>query len=586
MAKPLAALKYLQDTHLCLRSRSSWGASAAVLSCSIIVGLGSICPHVRGALNLPIRSVLHSDYPLSILSESYSPWSKFLSVPILNDDGHTAFIANGGGQATVVSEAGNTGPEVIARVGQSAPGLPGASITLLRISNMSETGVVSFSGGLEGTGFELSDHGLWSGGGGQNVSLISHDRGQAPGTSGAIFESSAQITRQNSSGQVALAGLLEQDVPRPIDTGIWSNRGENGLVLVVRESDIAPGTNGYRFNGLYSSIALNDNGTIAFSARFLSPDGQAVSDSGIWLNSKGGFENVISTGDDIPGIPNAKNLNVSAKIALNNSSEIAFLASYQVANEQHELEQELGLWAGTNDNLRLVANTQSQVTGLQEQKLDYFSDVLIDGDGLVTFTGLLTGESNTKGIWSESQHGVLELVAASGGIAPGTDGATFERLWGLAKNSSGQIVFAGSLVVTEETPFGPDGELPELALPSGLKHSCLVSHSNNTGIWGQNAGGELKQIVREGQQIDVAPGPPVDLRTISTLDFAGGSGNEDGGPSGFNNLGQLGFFATFTDGTSGIFVSNVFTVPEPSSSSLLAVLFLFRLFRIFKLPNH
>jgi len=38
-----------------------------------------------------------------------------------------------------------------------------------------------------------------------------------------------------------------------------------------------------------------------------------------------------------------------------------------------------------------------------------------------------------------------------------------------------------------------------------------------------------------------------------------------GRPSGFNNLGQFAFWARFTDGSSGIFVSNRVAVPEPSS---------------------
>jgi hypothetical protein len=53
--------------------------------------------------------------------------------------------------------------------------------------------------------------------------------------------------------------------------------------------------------------------------------------------------------------------------------------------------------------------------------------------------------------------------------------------------------------------------------------------------------------------LEVAPG---DFRTLSDLNFATASGNSDGRSSGFNNLGQLVFWASFTDGSQGVFVSN------------------------------
>ena len=58
-------------------------------------------------------------------------------------------------------------------------------------------------------------------------------------------------------------------------------------------------------------------------------------------------------------------------------------------------------------------------------------------------------------------------------------------------------------------------------------------------------------------------------KTLASLSFTGGSGNEDGLPSGFNERGQVAFYATFTDGSSGVFVSNVVAVPEPTALLLM-----------------
>ncbi len=72
----------------------------------------------------------------------------------------------------------------------------------------------------------------------------------------------------------------------------------------------------------------------------------------------------------------------------------------------------------------------------------------------------------------------------------------------------------------------------------------------------------MQLIARTSDLLELAPG---DFRTISFLGFVSGTGNSDGRPSGFNNLGQLAFLASFTDGSSGIFVSNLVAVPEPSA---------------------
>ncbi|MEZ6072461.1 MAG: PEP-CTERM sorting domain-containing protein [Pirellulales bacterium] len=55
------------------------------------------------------------------------------------------------------------------------------------------------------------------------------------------------------------------------------------------------------------------------------------------------------------------------------------------------------------------------------------------------------------------------------------------------------------------------------------------------------------------------------------MNFELSSGNQDGRNSLFNDRGQVAFGATFTDGTSGIFVSNAVAVPEPASLMLFAV---------------
>jgi hypothetical protein len=71
-----------------------------------------------------------------------------------------------------------------------------------------------------------------------------------------------------------------------------------------------------------------------------------------------------------------------------------------------------------------------------------------------------------------------------------------------------------------------------------------------------------------GQEISLAPN---DHRQIASLSFVSESGGEDGRGRGLNDFGQVVFHATFTDGSSGIFVSNALTVPEPYTRTPFAL---------------
>lgn len=97
------------------------------------------------------------------------------------------------------------------------------------------------------------------------------------------------------------------------------------------------------------------------------------------------------------------------------------------------------------------------------------------------------------------------------------------------------------------------------------------------GVWAQDINGLLRPIALAGDVIDIDNGPGVDLRTITgaTLfsdTFNAAAGNSDGRSSAFNDLGQIVFLASFSDGSRGVFVSNLVAIPEPASVMIAAPL--------------
>jgi hypothetical protein len=114
----------------------------------------------------------------------------------------------------------------------------------------------------------------------------------------------------------------------------------------------------------------------------------------------------------------------------------------------------------------------------------------------------------------------------------------------LSINDRGQVAFLGGLQV------GEGG----------------VTENDNLGIWAEDATGVLQLVVRTGSELEVAPNV---FRVVTELDLLGAAAKIG---SGFNDFGQIAFIANFSDGSSGIFVSNRVAVPEPDSSQLVIVL--------------
>jgi hypothetical protein len=125
----------------------------------------------------------------------------------------------------------------------------------------------------------------------------------------------------------------------------------------------------------------------------------------------------------------------------------------------------------------------------------------------------------------------MQLIIREGDAAPGTSsGVLFGQFDPNSHvlNADNQIAFLGRLTGTG------------------------VTTANDVGIWATDSIGEIQLIAREGNQLEVNPG---DTRTIKELMFFSGTGNADSRPSGFNDAGQLAYWARFTDNSEGLFVS-------------------------------
>ena len=464
--------------------------------------------------------------------------------PALNAGGRTAFDATltgsgvtGANQRGIWSEG--SGPlALIARSGSQAVGMPNG-VTYIDVffpSALNDAGQTAFSTFITGANYL----GIWSGDS-NNLSLVTHLGRQAPGTpNGVKFDQfNYPSIVFNDAGQTAFASrLYGNGVGASNDRGIWSE-GSGSLSLIARKGSRAPGTPaGVNYLEVGAPM-INAYGATAFRATLTGNQVTALTDQGIWLERSGIVALVVRTGDQAPGTPSGVKFNSLDGLWLNAAGQIAFGAYISGSGISEQ-----GIWSGGSGSLALVTRTGSQAPGTPSGvNYSFFNSPVLNDAGQTAFRAYISGSgvtgANDQGIWSEGS-GSLALVARERNQAPGTpSGVMYNELFTpVALNALGQTAFSATLI------------------GSG------VTASNDLGIWATDTGGQPQLIARTGGLLEVAAG---DVRKISSLDFVAGSGNGDGQPSGFNDMGQVAFRATFTDGSSGIFVSSAVAIPEPAT---------------------
>jgi hypothetical protein len=475
--------------------------------------------------------------------------------PVLNDAGRTAFRAHLTG--TGVDATNNQGIwsegsgslALVARTGSAAPGAPdgvnfGVNPELeLFTPVLNSAGQTAFYGGLTD-----GSVGIWSEGSG-NLALVARDGIQAPGTPAGVDHSFAvvrdflwaDLPKLNNSGQTAFwANVTGNGVDNTNDWGVWSE-GSGSLALVARSGSPAPGTpDGVNYDSFFYQTGFNDAGQTAFFAYLTGSGVDPSNDQGIWSERTGSLALMARSGGPAPGTPSGVNFREFSPpvptVGINNAGQIAFKA-FLTGDGVDETNDE-GLWSEGSGSLTMIARRGSPAPGTPGGvNFDAFGLnlwPLLNDAGQTAFRADLTGtgvtSTNSRGIWLGGADN-LKLVARTGDPAPGTpNGIRFSDLLRPTLNSAGQIAFGATLTGTG------------------------VVSNNNTGIWATDQAGALQLIARTGAQLEVTPGV---FSTISDLLFVGDTGNSDGRASGFNNSGQLVFWARFTDGTQGIFVSNL-----------------------------
>jgi hypothetical protein len=266
----------------------------------------------------------------------------------------------------------------------------------------------------------------------------------------------------------------------------------------------------------------------------------------------------MRAGDATPGIGNTISAFNGAGILASGEAAINATAatggSVTTANNQ-------GLFIGTNQaNAQLVVRKGDQVPGAPAGLVVGGIGIPIGGGNTVGFRTVVAGPGVTTGVndraiftWSATDG--LRMQARQGDVAPGTGGALFGVLGTM------NPVFGNGALLN----VGPNGDVAFYAPLTGAG----VTTSNDTGIW-IASGATVRLVAREGDVLDLDPGPGVDLDTITSLSIAESLLANSGGSAALSNDPILTWSAQFADGRYATFNSVIAAVPEPSSVAIVA----------------
>lgn len=479
--------------------------------------------------------------------------------PSINSTGQLAFFAHLGGDGVgsgnshgVWREAALGDLVMVARKGDPAPDSNEIFQSISNHVGFNDEGQIAIDGTTDGFA-----PGIWSSREG-TLAPVTGRTGFPPGTISGVTYSSLDTPAFNSAGQMVFRGGLSHigpGVDSLNDSGIWSEDSGSDLLLIAREGDVYPGGGEDGVFLDFDEPVLNDKGQLAFSASIAIPGFQSTASESIWTKSAGeDLRALASYGNPVPGIADDYEFRTLGGVAINNRGDIVFSASFSLEDEQ--LPRGNGLWISEfAGDPKLVVRDGSLAQGTAQASFRAIGPAVLNHHGKTAFYGFLdlndeaVDISNDHGIWKEDNAGTLKLIAREGSLAPGVDGGlVFGNLRELVFNQNGQVAFSGGLREQGTFRFVSDG------------------------IWAENALGNLQLIAVKGGMLDVSDNAAEqDLRVIEQLLLSGGSGNEDGRSSGFNEAGQVAFWARFTDGSSGLFVSNLVAVPEPSGCILLGM---------------
>ncbi|MEO0482426.1 MAG: choice-of-anchor tandem repeat NxxGxxAF-containing protein [Planctomycetota bacterium] len=385
----------------------------------------------------------------------------------------------------------------------------------------------------------------------------------APGLPGQAFGYlESRISDENAAIAISCAGtavfqtVLEDEADSTWGEALWKHSNGSTEAIVSSASDPPQGFDTpWDFAGNYifwRPPAINRNNDVAFRAGLRDAEDLPCC-SGVWQSLEGDVQPVAMVGDPVPASIEGTVFDwFSEKVMLNNRDEVAFLAHTSTTDDFGAW----GIWLARDGAIEQIAHEGDTILcgGGEFHIVQLQHRVLLNDQGDIAFQASVSafadGANTTDVVCRHGRDGSL-FIAQSGEVAPGANGARFERfLPAIQMNARGDIAFTARL------------------------------DDDRTGLWVYDSARDwLKFVAIEGEPFDRGDSAVPRLSLVSSRwttdynDVIGGyvfSPRVMGGCRGLNDQGQLVYQLPFEGETqrAGLFIS---TLPDPCFADIAGV---------------
>ncbi len=212
------------------------------------------------------------------------------------------------------------------------------------------------------------------------LAIVAREGQPAPGVPGASFgaifvHAGYDPLLLDDSGRALFVGRLTGGgVTAANDTGLWFYDG-NAATLVAREGDQIPGLPAGHFyadNFLVSSFAGLGNGVFVFFAS----DGNPVTPIvGLWSNHSGSVQPLILGGGSAPGLAGDETLTNCCTFRINTNNQVAFSALIRKNDGINPVSIFKGVWiSNAQGTFQLAARSDQQPPAFRVPDVQIFTD--------------------------------------------------------------------------------------------------------------------------------------------------------------------------------------------------------------------
>jgi hypothetical protein len=420
---------------------------------------------------------------------------------------------------------------------------------------------------------------------------------------GAVFKSFKDPVVDDGGLVAFIATIGGKGVTKANDTVVVSNGRTGALEVIAREGSLATGTNGAKFKsfqgvsiqGLHNqgpSVLGQSMGGTIFTARLAGA--KASENMGAWwlppgsasamlLVRKGGegfasgekIKNFILL-QSLSGSPGHGRGQIDAdkallQVTLSGGNQAQVLATpgalENLTQTGDTFDEGSSVWirmsqpssGNIGDILSVLGTFDSNSSGTNSHA---GRGILRSTDGGVTWAVLAgVGQSagGTDGIWIDLGYPVTSATSAGVAFPGKARGATLppsEGIWWVPENGSLRLVAREGMQAAECATGEKWLAFNSLVLPGGSTGPLFVAKlralrdRTPRGVWGVDRAGSPRLLFREGTTT-------IGGKTVETFNVLKEVSGSPGVTRAFNSRGELAWQATFTDGTTGIVVTQV-----------------------------